>query len=100
MTTYFVSRHPGAVEWAAKRGIDAELVEHLDTGEIDAGDVVIGTLPVHLVAKINARGGRYLHLTMDVPLEMRGEDLSAEQMDLHGAKMQEFHVKTVSEKID
>jgi CRISPR-associated protein Csx16 len=95
MVTYFVSRHPGAVEWAARRGIEAEPVEHLDPKQIDAGDTVIGTLPVHLVAEINARGGRYLHLELDVPAERRGEELSADQMDSYGAELQEFRVELV-----
>ena len=52
MTTYFVSRHPGAVAWAARRGlaVDAYLA-HLDPQQIQPGDTVIGILPVHLAAR-------------------------------------------------
>ncbi|GIX15053.1 MAG: hypothetical protein KatS3mg118_3012 [Paracoccaceae bacterium] len=88
----FVSRHPGAVEWARRQGIVAEAVHHLDPSAIRPGDTVIGTLPVHLAAEVCARGGRYLHLVLDLPPEARGRDLSAEEMDRHGARLQECQV--------
>lgn len=95
MTTYFVSRHAGAVGWSARRGIDAKVVEHFETDWVEPGDTVIGTLPVHTVAEINARGGKYLHLKMDIPQEMRGTELSADEMDRYGARLQEFRVEAV-----
>ncbi len=48
----FITRHAGAVEWAQSKGIEAEHVSHLDTKKIKAGDTIIGTLPVHMVAEI------------------------------------------------
>lgn len=63
MTTWFISRHPGAFEWAQEEGIDVDVrVEHLDVARIQAGDVVIGLLPLHLAAAVQRRGARYLHL--------------------------------------
>lgn len=91
MTTYFVSRHSGAVEWARRRGIEARWIEHLDVSLIQAGDTVLGTLPVNLVADINERGARYFHLTMNVPQEMRGKDLSADEMEFYGAGLELFY---------
>lgn len=95
MTTYFVTRHPGAVEWAQRRGIEAQMVSHLDPTSIRPGDVVIGTLPVHLVAEVCARGGRYLHLTMNVPPEARGRELTADDMKQFGARLEEYKVRKV-----
>ncbi|RMH48789.1 MAG: CRISPR-associated protein Csx16 [Alphaproteobacteria bacterium] len=89
---FFVTRHPGAVEWARRHGIEAEAVHHLDPSAIRPGDTVIGTLPVHLAAEVCARRGRYLHLVLDLPPEARGRDLSAEEMDRHGARLQECQV--------
>ncbi|MDW8324914.1 MAG: CRISPR-associated protein Csx16, partial [Burkholderiales bacterium] len=58
MTTWFVSRHPGAIKWAARKGIRVDRqVDHLDVDVVQAGDVVIGTLPVHLAAEVCARPG-------------------------------------------
>ena len=85
MTTYFVTRHKGAVEWARMQGIDAISMSHLDPARIKSGDTVIGTLPVHLAAEVCAQGGRYLHLTMTIPERMRGRELSALDMNELGA---------------
>lgn len=90
MTTWFVSRHSGAVEWARRRGIEARWIEHLDAASVHAGDTVLGTLPVNLVADVNERGARYLHLILNIPKEMRGKDLSADDMERYGASLEEF----------
>lgn len=81
MPTYFVSRHPGALEWSRRRGIQARHVPHLDTTILQPGDTVIGTLPVHLVAEACARGVTYLHLRVDVPAHWRGHELDADQLE-------------------
>ncbi len=95
MPVYFVTRHQGAVEWAARRGIEAERVEHLDSARIAAGDVVLGTLPVSVAADVCAAGGRYVHLTLPVPSDMRGRELSADDMDRFGARLEEFVVRRI-----
>jgi CRISPR-associated protein Csx16 len=67
MTTYFVTRHPGAVEWARESGISVDRqLAHLDIAEVKAGDWVIGTLPVHLAAEVCALGARYFHLALEI----------------------------------
>ncbi|PKO60588.1 MAG: CRISPR-associated protein Csx16, partial [Betaproteobacteria bacterium HGW-Betaproteobacteria-17] len=62
MTTFLVTRHPGAVQWAAAQGIAADVCcPHLDPADVATGDTVIGTLPVHLVAEVCARGRSHAH---------------------------------------
>ncbi|TSE30394.1 CRISPR-associated protein Csx16 [Tepidimonas charontis] len=96
MTTYFVTRHPGAVEWAARQGLAVDaVIAHLDPDEIQSGDVVIGTLPIHLVAQVCARGGRYYNLSLDVSLDARGRELSADDLIRYGARLEEYHVARV-----
>ncbi len=95
MTTYFVTRHAGAVEWARARGIETEHISHLDVDTIRPGDTVLGTLPVSVAAEVCARGGRYLHLTLETPLEHRGRELTAQDMEAFGAKLEEYEVKRV-----
>lgn len=96
MTTYFVTRHPGARDWAAGAGIGVErVVDHLDVDWIGRGDVVIGSLPVNLVAQVCERGGRYLHLSLDLPPQARGRELSAEDMERFGARIEEYRVERV-----
>lgn len=94
MTTYFVTRHPGTRAWAAEEGILVdETIEHLDPQALQPGDIVIGTLPVNLAAEVCARGGRYLHLTLELPPEWRGAELTAEDMRRFGARVEEYCVK-------
>lgn len=93
MSVYFVSRHPGAKDWAAEEGIAVDqVIDHLDIDRVDPGDVVIGSLPVNLAAEVCARGGRYLHLSLELPFELRGKELSAADMRACGAKVEEFRV--------
>ena len=97
--TIFVTRHAGAREWAARQGLTVdEVVDHLDPETINPGDLVIGTLPVHLVAEICQRGGRYLHLVLNVLPEARGRELSADDMEKFGARMEEFRVASLNEE--
>ena len=94
MTTFFVSRHPGAVEWARRQGQTVDRwVAHLDVASVGAGDTVIGSLPLHLAAEVNARGARFVHLTLDIPAEWRGRELSADELQAAGARLEEFFVK-------
>jgi CRISPR-associated protein Csx16 len=93
MTTYFVTRHAGAVEWATRKGFhDVTIVAHFDPSVVSAGDVVIGILPVHLAAEVCANGGEYHHLMMDLPAEARGRELSADDMESFGASVHKFTV--------
>lgn len=96
MTTYFISRHPGARDWAASQGIAVDrMVSHLDPLTIQPGDLVLGTLPVNLAAQVCARGGRYLHLSLDLPAPMRGQELSADDMSRLGARLEEYLIRQV-----
>ncbi len=96
MTTLFVSRHPGALEWAAEEGIAVDaLLAHLDPETIQTGDIVIGTLPIHLAARVCERGGRYLHLSLELPPDWRGRELSAADLRWCGARLEEFKVTSV-----
>ncbi|QQK58052.1 CRISPR-associated protein Csx16 [Shewanella sp. LC6] len=90
---YLVSRHPGAIAWCQRQSlaIDA-ILPHLDPALICAGDRVIGTLPLPMVAEVQRRGARYLHLSVSVPSELRGQELSADQLDKLGASLTEYQV--------
>ena len=89
----FVGRHPGAVEWVQRWGLRVNAhVEHLDITTIQAGDTVIGSLPVDKVAAVCRVGGEYYHLCIDIPSHLRGQELSADQLDACGATLRPFHV--------
>ncbi|MBK8964195.1 MAG: CRISPR-associated protein Csx16 [Candidatus Competibacteraceae bacterium] len=96
MTTFFISRHPGALDWAAEEGIVVDRrLAHLDAETVQPGDVVIGTLPVNLAARVCERGGRYLHLSLELPSDWRGRELSAADLRQIGARVREYRVLPV-----
>lgn len=98
MTTFFITRHRGARLWAAEQGIVVDaIVEHLDPTILQPGDVVLGTLPVHLAAQVCARGGRYLHLSLTVPADRRGTELSADDMRAFGARLEEYQIHAINQ---
>lgn len=94
MTTWLVSRHAGALDWLAHQGVAADRIEpHFEPEWVAPGDTVIGTLPINLAAAVCERGGRYLHLTLEVPPEWRGRELTAAEMDAVGARLEGYRVE-------
>ena len=92
--TYFVTRHPGAVEWAKEQHLQVDaFVTHLDPETIVPGDTVIGSLPVNLAAHICERGAEYRHLTLELPEQARGEELDTAAMYRYGARIETFSVR-------
>lgn len=97
MTTYFVTRHPGALEWAARQGLSVDFqLSHLEVAMIQPGDTVIGILPLNLVAEVCARGARFFNLSLTVPPEARGRELSADELEQFGARVEEYRVERVA----
>ncbi len=93
MTKWFVTRHPGAIEWVRRQNIQIDCwVPHLDVSDVSAGDTVIGTLPVNLAAEVCAKGAIYLNLSLDLPHEWRGRELAVEEMEEAGARLERFHI--------
>jgi CRISPR-associated protein Csx16 len=92
---FFVSRHRGAIDWARRHpwAIRADFLPHLDLARVAHGDIVIGTLPVHLVAAVCARGAKYLHLTINLMAQQRGQELTADELDAAGAHLVPYWVQ-------
>ena len=94
MTTFLATRHPGAIEWATRQGFsDVHQVTHITDLEemVEPGDMVIGTLPISLVAEVNRLGGTYQQLSMNLPAEARGKELTADDMDRYGARLKTYY---------
>lgn len=94
MTTWFVSRHAGAVDWIRRQGYALDrIVDHLEAAHIAAGDIVIGNLPLNLAAQVCARGARLFVLVVDLPRELRGRELDADTLERYGARLERYHVE-------
>ncbi len=99
--TWFVSRHPGAIEWAKRQGLAIDRwVEHLDPSAVGAGDTVIGTLPVNLAATICERGAHYFHLSLKVPAEWRGRELSADDLRSLAVHIEPFFIEQMAHAVN
>lgn len=102
MTVYFVTRHEGARFWInymdrhgwLPEPVD-QVVEHLDPDCIRKGDIVMGTLPIHLAAEVRKRGARYRAIDLQVPPTLRGKELTATQMVACGATLTEYRITEV-----
>lgn len=93
-TTWLVTRHPGAETFLRNAGeVIDRCVTHLDPLLVEAGDTVIGTLPLHHAAAVCARGARFLHLALDVTADQRGKELDAQQLTRCGARLEEFRIE-------
>lgn len=94
MSSFFVSRHAGAIDWATRHGHAPDYwVEHLDIARIRSGDRVVGTLPVPMAAEVCALGAQYLHLDVPQRLSQRGHELSADDLDELGASVQPYWIE-------
>jgi len=100
MTVYFITRHTGARDWLHKMHPDlarnSQMIAHADRHffrRLREGDIVIGVLPVYLIAKVCETGARYFALTIpDMPPEKRGVELSASELETYGARLNEYFV--------
>ena len=88
MNIILVSRHAGAIEWVKRQGIVVDRqVSHYDPESAQNGDIIIGTLPVHHIARICELGAHYLHLEIHIPEQLRGKELSADMLEQLGAQL-------------
>lgn len=95
---YFVSRHPGAIAWIKKQTewkVDA-FITHLDIDTIKAGDIVLGTLPIHLAALVCQKGAEFYFLTVPQEENRRGTEYSIEEMLNMKCFLQRYEVNAIS----
>lgn len=94
MSTIFVGRHVGAVSWMKSRRLPVDhWVEALDPEDVGPGDVVVGTLPVHLASEVCRRGGRFVALCLDIPRHLRGAELSEEEVVRLNGRLEAYEVR-------
>jgi len=92
MTTWIVTRHPGAIEWLNDIGIIADhTVSDLEISVPQKGDTIVGILPVQHIATLNQRGVRYFHICQNLLPNDRVTELTSDQMRERSAELIEFH---------
>lgn len=78
MKTIVVTRHKSLIQFLIEQKIidqSDEVVSHA-TEELVEGNRVIGVLPIHLAALTS----EYVNVPIHVPSELRGEELSIEEI--------------------
>jgi len=58
---------------------------------------VIGTLPINLACEVCNRQARYLHMRLDLARDDRGRELSAEDMQRCGTRLEEYFLRRVGD---
>lgn len=72
-----ITRHQGLVDFLLEQGHEFGLViSHVTAPAVLDGKDVIGVLPVHLAARCET----FSELTLEIPAELRGVDLSRDQV--------------------
>lgn len=88
MDVVIITRHNGAVEWLRRMGITGEVIAHATEDDV-RGRHVVGAVPMHLAAIAASV------TTIDMPnlsADLRGVDLTPEQMDEAGAVLRTYAV--------
>lgn len=89
-----IVRHSAAKEWLCDKfpHDSVEVISHYTDGMEEGFDVVVGILPVPLIANLNKKEIRFLLLTMNIPESLRGVELTKQQMIDCGASLEEYIV--------
>lgn len=100
MTSYLVTRHEGTRQWVQAMAAEDRLpfridrvLEHLDPAQLHKGDVVVGTLPVHVAAALHGKGVTFWSLDLDVPPHERGKELNEQQIAGYGGRFTRYEVR-------
>ena len=92
MKTVIVTRHKALLEYIVMHRLapdDAVILTHVDAEAI-RGKHVIGVLPLHLAAE----AAKVTEIPMNIPSELRGQELTLEQMDVVAGMPVTYIVRT------
>ena len=92
MDTVIVTRHKALVEYLVNKGIvskDSQVISHATASDI-RGKHVIGVLPMHMAALART----ITEIPLDIPAEMRGKELSLEQVKEYAGEPVKYSVRT------
>ena len=79
-----VSRHPATVRFIKSLFpsdfFEVKTVEHIDKPEEVKEGIVVGNLPLPLIAKLLKNGKKFIYVNMEIPQELRGKELDDEEV--------------------
>ena len=95
---YVVSRHMAARDFILDRGFFGSviLIDHFSKEDLELlkpDDIVVGNLPVQLVASICQTGAKFYALVLDLPLEARGKELTLLDMYKYKARLESYYAE-------
>lgn len=97
---YLVTRHPGALQWMQRLlpGKAAKAMTHLAPDFAPSrGDLVLGVLPPRWVERIARAGAQAWVLEVDLPVEMRGRELTAADLDKQKARLVRYDARAIEQ---
>lgn len=93
---WVITRHPNLVAYLVEKGYvdpNVNVISHA-TPEVVTGKHVIGVLPNHLSCLTES----FTEVTLNIPLEKRGVELTIEDMREYAGKMTTYKVSKVFER--
>ncbi len=107
---WLVSRHEATIEWVKGRCRNVERVlDHLDEQALcDLKAVsqrapetvcVVGNLPPQLIVRVEQTGAQYVHVELNLPLELRGEEVSLQALSEYEPTLTAYAVKRIGSRV-
>ena len=90
-STIIITRHTGLVSWLNQHGITGKVIAQATPDDVRGKDVV-GVLPLNLACLAN----KITTVDFNCPADLRGVDLTAQQLDDLGTKLSTFVVSKIS----
>lgn len=87
-----ITRHEALVEFLQKQGLEFDMVVSHADAEIVKGKDVYGVLPLHLAALANT----ITSVDMNLPAEMRGKELSLEDVERYFVGFATYKVSKIA----
>ncbi len=95
-----MSRHPSTINWLTHKLPRVDRVEStLSIESLNGKDCVYGNLTAHLIAQINNKGARYFHVLINIPLELRGEELNSDELSALKPEIAEINAQILSQSV-
>ena len=82
-----ITRHTGLVQWLANQGITGQVIASATPDDVKGKDV-IGCIPLRLCALAKS----VTTVDFDCPMDLRGKDLTPDQLNQLGATLNKYVV--------